>query len=215
MNSNQTKIIYLADDHELVGQGIASLLFKNDIIKEVITFRNGKELYIACQNVKPDYIFLDIDMPVWDGRVTLVELTKDYPKIPVLMLSMLNERSIIEDCLNKGAKAYLNKDCSFEELVEALVEVENGRIYYSKETLKVLAGVKRPTVNSIQLTEDLSSRELEILKLFCDGFSPKEIADKLSISHRTVEAHKNNIMLKFQVNSITKLISLAIRSRII
>lgn len=205
----------MADDHELVGQGIASLLLKNEIIKEVITFRNGKELYVACQKVKPDYIFLDIDMPVWDGRVTLVELTKDYPKIPVLMLSMLNERSIIEDCLNKGAKAYLNKDCSFEELVEALVEVENGRIYYSKETLKVLAGVKRPTVNSIQLTEDLSSRELEILKLFCDGFSPKEIADKLSISHRTVEAHKNNIMLKFQVNSITKLISLAIRSRII
>jgi|SRR6218665_1595450 len=215
MELQRKNLVYLADDHALVAQGIASLLKQHADISEVKVFPNGKELVSACFQERPDFIFLDIDMPVWDGRVTLEFLAKDFPKIPVLMLSMLNEKTIIDDCIQKGALAFMNKDCSFDEIQEALMETANGNVFYSKEVLKVLAGLKRPTANSVQLSEELSDRELEILRLLCDGFSPKEIADQLFISHRTVETHKNNIMQKFQVNSIAKLISLAIKSRMI
>lgn len=213
--SGEELTIYLADDHALVAQGLASLLGKLEQVQEIKLFANGKDLYKACLNKRPDFVFLDLEMPVWGGTQTLLELKKTWPLVPVLILSMLNEKVVIEDCIEKGASAYLNKDCSYEEICEALKTVANGELYYSREALKVLAGLKNKSTTSLQLTEELSEREIEILTLICDGFSPKEIAEKLFLSPRTVETHKNNIMQKFGVSSVGKLISLAIKNKIV
>jgi DNA-binding NarL/FixJ family response regulator len=207
--------VFLADDHELVAHGISTLLQKIEGVEAVKTFKNGKELFNACFIQKPDLIFLDYEMPVWDGKLTLENLKRDFPKIPVFMLSMLNEKSVIQACISIGAKGFLNKDCSFEELSDAFLSLKSDEIYYSLEIQNSLQGKSNKNVSNLNLKEEISEREMEILKLLCDGLSPKEIADKLFLSHRTVETHKNNIMQKFEVNSVAKLISIAIKNRIV
>jgi DNA-binding NarL/FixJ family response regulator len=209
------KLIYLADDHELVAQGISNLLQKIEGVETVKNFKNGKELFNACFTQKPDLIFLDYEMPVWDGKMTLENLKKDSPKLPVFMLSMLNEKFVIQACINAGAKGFLNKDCSFEELNEAFLSLQTDSVYYSSEVQNSLKGKSNKNTANLNLKEEISEREMEVLKLLCDGLSPKEIADKIFLSPRTVETHKNNIMQKFEVNSVAKLISIAIKNRIV
>jgi DNA-binding NarL/FixJ family response regulator len=210
----QRLIIYIADDHNIVAQGIASLLKQIDSVSNIFIFKNGSELYNKLSNQTPDIVFLDIEMPIWDGRKTLEEIRKLNNSTKCFMLSMINEKHIIEDCIKKGANGYLNKDCSLEELSEAVHSSEN-EIYYSKEVLKTLSGLSSKSDNTLNLLEPLSEREQEILILLCDGLTPKEIAEKLFLSQRTIETHKTNIMHKFDVNSVGKLISVAIKNKVV
>ena len=207
--------IYVADDHKIVAEGISNLLYTIPRVTEVKTFPNGLKLFEACKQNHPSLIFLDIEMPIWDGRKTLVELKKEFPAIPCLILSMINEKAIIEECIDLGASAYLNKDCEFYELNEAVEKVLMGENFISKECLKSLANFTKKSKNTPYLTPELSEREKEILALLCDGLSPKEIAEKIFLSHRTVETHKTNIMQKFEVNSIGRLISIALKNGIV
>jgi DNA-binding NarL/FixJ family response regulator len=141
-------------------------------------------------------------------------LKEKFPALRCLMLSMNNEKSIVDDCLEKGASGYLNKDCTEVELQEAIFTKEP--IYFSKEVLKTISGYhKSNATKGYQLIEPLTDRELEVLALFCEGLSPKEIADKIYLSPRTVETHKKNIMQKLDVNSIGKLISVALKNKLI
>lgn len=207
-------LIYLADDHTLVANGIASLLSQLKFPIKVSTFPNGKLLYDACLIEKPSLVFLDIEMPIWDGFKTLDELKQKFVQLPICMLSMQNEKSIIELSIQRGSRAYLNKDCTCFELEECIETVLAGDVYYSKEVLKVLSGLKKTQI-SYQLSEPLSEREHEILVLVCDGLSPKEIGERLFLSPRTVETHKNNIMQKMGVNSAAKLISVALKNKLV
>lgn len=208
--------VYIADDHQLVAEGIASILSDFESIEKVTIFSNGEELYRSSLNQKPDLIFLDIEMPRWDGIVTLEKLKQALPSIPCVMLSMLSEKMIVQKCINLGAAGFVNKDCKPSELNDAIQRVFNGELFYSNEILKSLSGVaKNNHTDQANGTIQISEREMEVLRLLCDGLSPKEIADKLFLSHRTVETHKNNIMQKMNVNTIGKLISTAIRNRIV
>ncbi|SDM75684.1 DNA-binding response regulator, NarL/FixJ family, contains REC and HTH domains [Catalinimonas alkaloidigena] len=207
------RTIYLADDHNIVAQGIAALLSQIDAVGDIHLFRNGQELFHACAAKVPDVVFLDLEMPVWDGRKTLVEVKKNYATVSCFILSMLNEKYIVEDCMDKGAAGYLHKDCTLQELSEA-IHLPKGEVCYSKEVLKVLSGVKKTAAGHV-LTEPLSDREKEILHWLCEGLSPREIGDKLFLSPRTVETHKTNIMQKFNVNSVGKLISTALKNKLV
>ncbi len=211
----KTKLnIYLADDHNIVAQGLASIFRQIPEVGEIEIFQNGKSLFDACLIKQPDVVFLDIEMPVWDGRKTLVELKKRFPDLRCHMLSMNNEKAIIDDCISKGATGYLSKDCTLEELHEAIIK--ENEIYFSKEVLKHLSGYgKTKGEQQFVLNEPLTEREVEVLTLLCDGLSPKEIADKMYLSPRTVETHKTAIMQKFDVNSVGKLISVAIKNKVI
>jgi DNA-binding NarL/FixJ family response regulator len=207
-------LIYLADDHNIVAQGISTLLKQTNLVGDILVFKDGKDLFEKLIAQQPDIVFLDIEMPVWDGRKTLVEIKQLNPSITCFMLSMINEKHIIEDCINKGANGYLNKDCSISELQEALSS-HRDEIYYSKEVLKSLCNVAKKSESNLKLLEPLSDREKEVLHLLCDGLTPKEIADQLFLSQRTIETHKTNIMQKFEVNSVGKLISVALKHHII
>ncbi len=215
MITETTTTIFLADDHELVANGIASILDNCIENVTVSVFKNGKLLYEACNDKSPDLIFLDYEMPVWDGKTTLIELKKFKAEIPVLMLSMLNEKAIIQDCVTNGAIGFLNKDCSLSEFKEAIHSAMNQQIFYSREVLKVLSGTVTSSQNNFQKNFDFSEREIEILRLLCDGLSPKEIAEQLFVSPRTVEKHKDNIMQKIEVNSVAKLISTALKNKLV
>lgn len=213
----RNEVIYLADDHIIVANALSSLLLSIDPTLSIRTFSNGKELYDASVLQQPDLVLLDIEMPVWDGRKTLSEITQRFPGLPCLILSMNSEKSIIQDCINNGAKAYILKDATMAEFKEALEQVRAGKIYFSLEILKVPSEKSNPVETPKQSVEHipLSARELEILKLICEGLSPKEIGETLFLSHRTVETHKKNIMDKLEVNSVSKLIVTAIKNNII
>lgn len=208
--------IYLADDHELVANGLAGLLNESRLNSVVRIFSNGKDLYKAVLSEQPKMIFLDVEMPIWNGIETLRKLKEEFPSIPCLMLSMVEEISIIETCLTIGANGFLHKNSSAEELANAITTALRGEIFLSNETTQILNGLKRTNASSdFELKEPLSQREIDVLKLLCDGMTSKEIGDQLFISHRTVEVYKNNLLQKFNVKTSGKLIALAIKNKII
>jgi DNA-binding NarL/FixJ family response regulator len=207
--------IFLADDHELVSQGIAAIISNSFRNCRVSAFKNGKLLFEAVEKNPPHIIFLDYEMPVWDGKTTLVALRRSYPKIPVMMLSMINEKSLIEDCMKHGALGFINKDCSIEDFKLAIKSARSGSIFYSHEVLKVMQGLKPVAAAHDVPVYYLTQRELEVLKLLCDGLSPREIGNQIFLSPRTIEKHKDNIMQKLDVNSVSRLISFAIKNKIV
>ncbi|MCW3076095.1 MAG: two component transcriptional regulator, LuxR family [Bacteroidetes bacterium] len=214
MTSNNLTI-YLADDHEIVARAIAGLLLSVKGIKEVQSFSNGKDLFSACQKSAPDLVILDLEMPEWSGLVTLKKIKEQF-FFPVIMLSMNDEKTLIEETIKEGAKGYLHKNCSVTELQMAIETVLRGDIFLSEETKKILVGLKLPSGNiNFTLTEVLTDKEYEVLKLVCDGLTSKEIGEKLFLSPRTVESRKNNLMQKFNVQTTGKLISLAIKNKIV
>jgi DNA-binding NarL/FixJ family response regulator len=207
-------LVFIVDDHHLVAKGIASLLLKIEGVEAVDIFSNGRELLQAIKSKNSQLIFLDIEMPELNGEQTIEILQELYPEIPCCMLSMIDEKAVVEKFIQKGARGFMHKDSTFEELREAVQSILQGKIFYSKETLKALSGIKRVS-SSFKPIEVLSERESEILGLLCDGLSPKEIAERLFVSPRTVDTHKNNIMQKFEVNTVSKLISVALKNKIV
>ncbi len=212
---NLQPTFYLADDHELVAKGIASLISKILPLSRIVTFKNGELLFKECHSNLPDLIFLDYEMPLWDGKRTISELKKNFPSVPILILSMLNEKPIIETCISLGAIGFLNKDCSELELKHAIDSAFSGKLFYSQTILKSLHSVRKASPYNSTGNLDLTERELDVLQLLCDGLSPKEIGEKLFLSPRTVEKHKDNIMQKMGVSSVAKLISVALKNKLV
>jgi DNA-binding NarL/FixJ family response regulator len=213
--TTQPLLIYLADDHRLIGEGIAAMLRNIETVERVDIFPNGKLLFKEFNKKRPDLVILDIEMPEWDGLTTLREIMQAYPETCVLMLSMLEERSIIEECISMGAKGYMHKDSKKEEFELALYILLHGGTFLSEEAKKVMEGKRMASVANVELIEPLTQRELEILKLICDGCTSKEIGEQLFLSPRTVETHKTHLMQKFNVHSTGKLISLAIKGKLV
>jgi DNA-binding NarL/FixJ family response regulator len=204
--------IYLADDHAIVAQGVGNLLQSLPMVSKVTVFSSGKDLFNAIENNRPSVVILDIEMPEWSGIETLVKIKEKY-SIPCIMLSMNDEKYIIQDCLKKGANGYMPKDCSVQELEEAIEVVLDGGTYLAESINKILTTKKTEENNIFELHTPITKRELEILEQICEGLTCKEIADKLYLSARTVETHKKSIMSKFGSHTTGKLVSLAIKHK--
>lgn len=205
MQSSQT--LFIADDHQIVAESVG-----NSILKEfpnfcIRYFSDGKELFKASLNKKPDIALIDIEMADWNGTKTLSELRSKMPSIKCVMLTMINDLSLAKECKELGAHGFLLKNCSVEELCHALRLIINGEHYFTDKLIKSNRLKSSELENSIHLTD----REMELLRYFCDGLSAKEISVITKISHRTVETHKANIMQKFEVNTVGKLVASAIR----
>lgn len=206
--------IILADDHHLVRQGFRSLLSGHAGFEILAEAANGKELIALLERgLQPDIVLMDVEMPELNGIEACRILNRDHPAIRVLMISMLNDKDVIQEAVDAGAKAYLFKNTSIEELSQAIQQVMNGSNYFGKEIALAMLG-KSKKEDSFALSQ-LSDREIEILKLIAEGFSSTEIGSKLFISPRTVDTHRNNLIQKLKVNGIAGLIRLAIQNKII
>jgi DNA-binding NarL/FixJ family response regulator len=129
---------------------------------------------------------------------------------------MNDERKLIEESIKEGAKGYLHKNCNLSELKTAIEMVMDGNIYLSEDTKKIMVGLKQSSTQTAHtLTEPLTDRELEVLRLVCDGLTSKEIGEKLFLSSRTVETRKTNLMQKFNVQTTGKLIAMALKHKIV
>ena len=207
---NRIKVL-LVDDHQIIIDGLKSLLKNSDEISVVAEANNGREALRILDILEIDVVLMDIDMPVLNGIDTLKEIGKQSFGVKVIILSMHNEAGMIKSLMSIGANGYLLKSCAQEELINAIRKVASGQSYFSTEvTLSLLNPAQ-----SNQPTELLTERETEIIKLIAEGFSNKEIGSKLFISHRTVDTHRTNLMKKLNASNIAGLISYAIRNGIV
>jgi DNA-binding NarL/FixJ family response regulator len=204
--------VLLTDDHQIIIDGLKSLLNNQEGINVVAQANNGREAIRILGLISIDVLLMDIDMPVMNGIDALKEIRKSHPNVKVIILSMHNEAGMIKSLIELGANGYLLKSCTQTELIDSIKKVAAGQSYFSSD---VTLALLKPSANQGQPNEVLTERETEVLKLIAAGFSNKEIGDQLFISHRTVDTHRTNLMKKLDVNNIAGLISYAIRNGIV
>lgn len=210
--------VFLVDDHQIVRDGIRSLIEDAKDIFIIGEAADGSEMLSRLDSAQPDIILLDISLPGLNGIELIPIIRQRFPQMKILMLSMYNADDYIFNSVRAGANGYLPKNSSKSELLEAIRTICDGKDYFGEEVHQVIVNSYISMAKEDKAAEkkqQLSVRELEILKLFADGFSNKQISDKLFISVRTVESHKNHIMQKFGFKSTVEMVKYAIKHKII
>jgi len=205
--------VILADDHKLLRDGLRSLLDTSANIAVVGEASDGLQAVELAAKSKPDIVLMDITMPGLNGIEAARKIIAARPQTRTIMLSMHSDRRFITETLKAGATGYVLKDSAFSEVVEAIHTVMAGDIYLSEQIRKTVITdyinlVKESRGN---VFSDLSGREREVLQLLAEGKSTKEIASMLSVSVKTIETHRKQIMDKLHIRSIAELTKYAIR----
>jgi len=207
--------ILLVDDHELMRNGLRTLLERESDLVVVADAKNGKQAIEMVQKHKPDIVVMDVTMPDMSGITATTRITELFEGTRVLALSMHPAGNIVEEMFNAGAVGYLTKNCAAGELVEAIRIINQGKIYLSPEiNLKNDHGgpvFSKESGTDYRKIELLSPRESEVLQLVAEGKPTKLIAYDLCISEKTVGAHRQNIMSKLGLRSVAELTKFAIR----
>lgn len=200
--SNRIRII-IADDHVTVREGLAAILGRQSDMQVVAEAANGAEAVDGWLEHQPDVLLLDLRMPVLDGIAVIGRIRSKAPEARIVVLTTFNTDSEISAAIKGGAKGYLLKDAPREELVETIRKVHAGETCIPADLVaKLVAGMS---------TEDLTDRELEILKLVARGLANKEVATHLAISEATVKTHLRSVFAKLHVLSRTEAIATASR----
>lgn len=208
--------VLLCDDHTLFRDGITSILKDERTLEIVGEAENGREAVARAQELQPDIILMDIHMPDLSGFEATRLILQANKKAKVLILTMYEEEEVISRCLNAGAAGYVLKDAPRAHLIHAIDVVNKGGQYLSPRALKkvVTQYVKGGREMSTGY-ERLSDREREVLKLLADGLALKEVAVRLVLSVKTVDAHKTNLMRKLDLHDRSELIKYAIQRNLI
>jgi len=211
--------VILVDDHVIVRDGIKALISDEANINIITEASSASELAGKLEVYRPDVILMDINLPDSNGIELTRELKESRPEIKILILSMHMEEDFIVNAIEAGAKGYLPKTTSKKELISAINTISSGEDYFNETISNILikSYVKRAQAPKKveEKVIDLTRREKEIITLFALGMSNKEIADKLFISIRTVESHKNNIMNKLELKSTVDLVKFALKNNYI
>ena len=211
--------ILIADDHGVVRKGLRTLLESTRGWKVCAEATNGRRAVEEVGTSKPDIAILDISMPELNGVEATRQIRQLYPQTEVLILSMHESDVLLNESLKAGAKGYLLKEDADDYLLSAVDALRQHKQYFSPKIAKAIAGngfavLPQAGQRNVPLNR-LTSREKEVIQLLAEGKSNKEAATTLSISVKTVEAHRTRIMLKLGVHSITGLVRYAIRNKII
>ena len=218
-NAEPIKVL-ICDDHVLYRAGVKTALSSRKDVKVIAEADNGKHLLTMLTAIQPDVILLDIQMPVLDGINTLPEIKKNWPDIKVIMLTMLEDHSMITKLMELGANSYLSKTSDIEMIYDAIKTCFEHNYYFNPLTNNaLLTNLKNRTTNVTQqnmVTSEatLSDKETQILKLMCEEKSTKEIADIVSLSPRTVEAIRDKLKVKTGAKSTAGLIMYAVKHNI-
>ncbi len=201
--------LLLAEDHPVVRKGLIALLEHQPGIDVLAEARDGQEALRKAKDLKPDVVLVDIEMPQLNGFVLTELLHRDLPQIAVLILSSHSGAQCVPRIIQSGARGYLSKEASAEELVTAVRAVAAGGTYFGPEVAQ-LAMAHLVKSNGQASVPALTSREREVLTLIAEGLYNKEIAARLNIGTRTVETHRERIMRKLGVHSAAGLTTYAV-----
>jgi DNA-binding NarL/FixJ family response regulator len=210
--------VAIADDHKIFRKGVIHSLRPYHNIKFVLEAENGEELIQGVESAKPDIILMDLKMPVKDGIETTKYLNKHYPAIRILILTMYEDERFVGHLMDSGANGYLLKSTDPEEIKQGITDVMRTGFYLNNFVNRVL--IKKnyakqkfnPNLNSEVI---ISEREKEVLSLVCMEYTAQEIAQKMEISSRTVEAIKDRLMERFGVKNSVGLVFFAMKNSLI
>lgn len=206
--------VLLADDHQIVLEGIKSLLDKQDEFEVLGQAANGKEALEKTGRLRPDIVVMDVSMPDLDGVEAARRIKKDFPSVDVVIFSMYSNPEYIVALFKAGISGYVLKDSGTSDLLMALRAVKSGGTYFNNlapQTLMKRLDELEKTCDEDTPLDCLSKKERQVFKLLADGVSIKSAADRLSISPKTVESYKYRIFDKLEARTITDLTKLAIR----
>ena len=210
--------LLIVDDHQLFREGLVNLLGDTEDIEIIGQASNGKEAIELAEKLSPEIIIMDIGMPVINGIEATIVLQKRYPEIKIIALSMHSEKHYVKEMLEAGASGYLFKNCTYQQLIEGIHMVYAGKKYLSDTITEVLIHDylgKTPDIKPILPEIPLSTREIEVLKLYAIGKTTKEIADQIFVSIKTVGTHKQHILEKLELKSTTDMVKYAIKNKLI
>lgn len=204
--------IVIADDYPLFREGIRLMLINNKNISITGEAADGRELLSVVNNVQPDVVITDIEMPVMNGIDATRELKSRNPQVRVIALTMFGEEHLIVDMLEAGAMGYLLKSSKKEELTEAIEIVYEGGTYFCNNTSMRLSRMIAHRKTDEQKEEiKFSEKEKEIIKLICEQYASKQIATATQLTHRTVEKYRDHIMEKTGSKNVVGIVIYAIR----
>jgi two-component system, NarL family, response regulator NreC len=210
--------VLLTDDHTLFRQGIRQLLSAEPDIEVAGEAVNAADAVALAREIHPDLVIMDVGMQGMSSFEATRQIRKDHPETRVMFLSMYDDEDYLAECVEMGASGYLLKDSPAEQLIGAIREVHRGGNYLSPRLLTRLVEDFRsqgPGMARQPRFGTLTKREREILKMLAEGRSVKEIAAGFSLSAKTVEAHKFNLMRKLDIHNKAQLVQYAIQKKII
>lgn len=216
---SKTIQIILVDDEILFRKGISFLLGRETNIEIIFEASNGDELISFLQNNKnshPDIIIMDLKMPIINGVEATKIIRKEFPEIKIIALTSYDSKSFVANMIDVGAVSYLIKNATPQELLTTINEVASKGFYYTDYVMKIIQAdvlTNKKTKSNFD-SNFLSPREIEVLKLICNQKSTLEIAELLFISPRTVEGHRNNLLLKTESRNIAGLVVYAVQNEL-
>jgi two-component system, NarL family, response regulator NreC len=202
--------IIIADDHQILRAGLKTLLQADLNLEVVAEATNGDEAILIAEEFKPDIALMDISMPGTDSLQVTRQLVKTLPETRILMLTMHEDCALLREFLSAGASGYIIKRAAESELIDAIYAVWRGMIYVHPSLMRSLVSTPQK-VNPLDPgdVEPLTSREIEVLRYIVRGHTNRQIASALSISVRTVETHRSNLMEKLNLHSRAELVQYA------
>ncbi len=212
--------VIIADDHVLYRAGVKTALSSKKDIKVIAEADNGMHLLNLIKTIQADVILLDIQMPIMDGITALPEVKKLCPQTKIIMLTMVDDNSMITKLMELGANSYLTKNSDSEIIYEAIKTCFEQEYYFNSLTNKaLLSNLKQRNVATpqqmAQQDVQLNDKETTILRLMCEEKSTKEIADMVDLSPRTVEAIRDKLKVKTGSKTTAGLIMYAVKHKII
>lgn len=207
--------IVIADDHQLVLDGLVSIINEMDDIQVVAAVNSGIEVIKILEKQVIHLVITDIEMPEMDGISLLKEVKKDYSTTKVMMVSMYHEAYLIKQLIQLQVDGYILKSDDSEEWKQAIKNILRGKKYFSSSiTQKLTEHDISPKVTNDNLSL-LTTREIEVLKLIAQGLSNKQIGEQLFISHKTVDNHRTNLMDKLDIHHIAGLVRFAMKNKLL
>jgi DNA-binding NarL/FixJ family response regulator len=208
--------ILIADDHVIVRNGLRFMLENQEnfipVIKEAT---NGMEVLDLVFKQDFDILLLDVQMPKMDGITTISNLREKNYTVPILVLSFMNDETIIRQVVENGCDGFILKDSGSEELILAIETILEGAPYFGNSISQILLGNTKEKNTRLGLKSELTKREYQVLELIAMERTNDEIADELKISRRTVEGHKKKLTMKLNVRSSVGLVKYAINNGVI
>jgi DNA-binding NarL/FixJ family response regulator len=205
--------VMIVDDHQIVREGLRAMLEKEHDIKVVGEAVDGRMTERLARELAPDVIIMDVAMPDLNGIEATRQIVAELPGVKIIALSMHDDRRFVLNMFKAGAAGYMLKDCAFKDLAKAIRVVMTHKTYLSHEIADIVVKdyLASSTPAESSVFQLLSPREREVLQLIAEGKTSAQIADNLHISVKTVESHRQQIMIKLKIKSVAELTKYAIR----
>lgn len=210
--------VLLVDDHTVVRQGLRALLAAEEDMAVVGEAENGRQAVLLAKKTLPDVVLMDVAMPLLNGVEATRQILKLVPETRVLVLTSYGDDTCVQQLMQAGAVGYLVKQTAANDLLKAIREVQRGRSFFSPSIAKRLRDQRREAFvhgRPARHWNALTSREAEVLQLIAEGFSNKQIAAELTISIKTVEKHRQQVMNKLDIHDVAGLTRYALSRSVV